>query len=124
MMAGCLYKLIRKVWATQNVLEDWKNASIVLLFIKYNRKECGNYERISLLSIVNKIIFHSLLNRLNVPEVIPNPQCAFRSGRRTLDMVFCLGQIQEKCTELNMPLHVVFLDFSKAFDTASRVGIW
>ena len=39
-------------------------------------------------------------------------------------MVFCLKQVQEKCTEQNMPLYVVFVDFSKAFDTVSRVGLW
>ena len=38
-------------------------------------------------------------------------------------MVFCLRQLQQKCTEQNMPLYVVFVDFSKAFDTVSRVGL-
>ena len=39
-------------------------------------------------------------------------------------MVFCLRQIQEKCTEQNTPLYVVFVDFSKAFETVSIVGLW
>jgi hypothetical protein len=32
--------------------------------------------------------------------------------------------MQEKCTQQNMPLYVVFVDFSRAFDTVSRVGLW
>ncbi|XP_068714168.1 uncharacterized protein [Montipora foliosa] len=41
-----------------------------------------------------------------------------------MDMIFCLKQVQEKCIEQNMPLYVVFIDFSKAFDTVSRQGLW
>ena len=39
-------------------------------------------------------------------------------------MVFCLRQIQEKCTEQNMELYAVFIDFTKAFDTVSREALW
>ena len=126
-MTECLLKLIQKVWDTEKVPQDWKDASIVPLFKKGDRKDCGNYRGISLLSIVGKILSRILLNRLNAhitPGVLPESQCGFRSGRSTIDMVFCLKQVQEKCTEQNMPLYVVFVDFSKAFDTVSRVGLW
>ena len=36
-----------------------------------------------------------------------------------MDMIFSLRQVQEKCLEQNMPLYVVFINFSKAFDTVS-----
>ena len=58
------------------------------------------------------------------PVVIPESQCGFRSGRGTMDMIFCLRQTQEKCIEQNMPLYAVFIDFTKAFDTVSRDGLW
>ena len=57
------------------------------------------------------------------PVVIPESQCGFRSGRGTMDMIFCLRQTQEKCIEQNMPLYAVFIDFTKAFDTVSRDGL-
>ncbi|XP_068703865.1 uncharacterized protein [Montipora foliosa] len=41
-----------------------------------------------------------------------------------MDMIFCLKQAQEKCIEQNMPLYVVFIDFSKAFDTVLRQELW
>lgn len=41
-----------------------------------------------------------------------------------MDMIFCLLQVQEKCIEQNMPLYMVFIDFSKAFDSLSRQGLW
>ena len=51
-------------------------------------------------------------------------QCGFRAGRGTSDMIFSLRQIQEKCIEQNMPLYMIFVDFSKAFDTVNRSTLW
>ena len=83
--------MIRKVWVTQNIPQDWKNASIVSAFKKGYRKECGNHQEISLPSIVGKIFFRVLLNRLNdhiTPKVKPESQCGNRSGKSTIDKVF------------------------------------
>ncbi|KAK2187513.1 hypothetical protein NP493_163g03002 [Ridgeia piscesae] len=51
-------------------------------------------------------------------------QCGFRGNRSTVDMIFCLRQLQEKCTEQDRPRYMVFVDFSKAFDTVGRTGLW
>ena len=39
-------------------------------------------------------------------------------------MIFCLRQLQEKCIEQDRPLYIVFVDFTKAFDTVGRTGLW
>lgn len=39
-------------------------------------------------------------------------------------MIVCLRQIQEKCIEQNQPLYIVFIDFTKAFDSVSRSELW
>ena len=39
-------------------------------------------------------------------------------------MIICLRQQQEKCTEQDRPLYMVFVDFSKAFDTVGKTGLW
>jgi len=122
-----LHQLILKVWSEEDVPQDWRDASIVPIFKKGSRMDCGNYRGISLLSIAGKILSRILLNRLNTyiaPAVLPESQCGFRSGRGTMDMIFCLRQTQEKCIEQNMPLYAVFIDFTKAFDTVSRDGLW
>ena len=78
----------------------WNIQNIKIL--KGSRKECDNYRGISLLSIAGKIMAHITLNRLNdkiTPHVLPETQCGFRNNRSTMDMVFSLRQIQEKCTE-------------------------
>ena len=106
-----LHKLILQIWNHEKVPQDWKDASIVPSFKKGSHKECGNYRGISLLSIAGKILSRILLNSMDQhisPAVLPESQCGFRSGRSTMDIIFCLRQTQEKCVEQNMPLYVVY----------------
>ena len=39
-------------------------------------------------------------------------------------MIFRLRQLQEKCIEQDRPLYMLFVDFSKAFDTVGRTRLW
>ena len=41
----------------------------------------------------------------------------FRLNRSTIDNIFMVRQIYEKCHEYNIDLHNIFIDFSQAFDT-------
>ena len=41
-----------------------------------------------------------------------------------MDIIFCLRQLQEKCTEQDRPVYILSLDFSKAFDRVGRTGLW
>ncbi|KAK2187314.1 hypothetical protein NP493_170g04031 [Ridgeia piscesae] len=64
---------------------------------KSDRTDCGNYRGISLLSIAGKIFARILLNRLSThttPEVVQKTQCGFRGNRSTVDVIFCLRQLQ------------------------------
>jgi hypothetical protein len=122
-----LHKLIIKAWEQDSIPQAWKDASIVTIYKKGDRTDCGNYRGISLLSIAGKVFARILLNRLThhiTPEVIPETQCGFRSNRSTIDMIFSLRQMQEKCIEQDRPLYAVFVDFTKAFDTVGRAGLW
>jgi hypothetical protein len=53
------------------------------------------------------------------PE-IGNYQMGFRLNRSTIDTVFIVRQIYEKCSEYSIDLHNIFIDFSYAFDTVNR----
>ena len=39
-------------------------------------------------------------------------------------MIFSLKRIQEKCIQQNRPLYMVFVDFTKEFDTVDRETLW
>ena len=126
-LTNSLLMLIQQAWEEGSVPQEWKDANIVTIFKKGDRTQCGNYRGISLLSIAGKIFARILLNRLNAhitPDIVPETQCGFRNNRSTVDMIFCLRQLQEKCIEHNRALYVVFVDFTKAFDTVGRSGLW
>ena len=67
-----------------------------------------------------------MLNRLQTLAecVYPEAQCGFRAGRSTIDMIFSLRQLQEKCGEQRQPLYIAFIDLTKAFDLVSRQGLF
>ena len=57
-------------------------------------------------------------------RIYPESQFGFRAGRSTIDMIFSLRQLQEKCREQHMPLYIAFIDLTKAFDLVSRDGLF
>ena len=90
-------------------------------------REGGKEFKFTLLSIAGKLLASVLLNRL-IPTIAqkntPESQCGFRSNRVTVDMIFVLRQIREKCREQNMGLYAAFVDLTKVFDTVSLNGLW
>ena len=67
-----------------------------------------------------------LLKRLQLlaDRIYPESQCGFRAKRSTVDMIFSLRQLQEKCREQRQPLFIAFIDLTKAFDLVSRSGLF
>ena len=90
------------------------------------KNDCSNYRGISFLSVVVKILSRIIFRRINLhiaDNVLPEFQCGFRSGRGTVDMIFTIRQLQEKCQEQCKDLFQVFIDFTKAFDTGNREAL-
>ena len=99
------------------VPQDIRDTMIITLF---------NYRGISLLSVTGIVFAKVILIRLQklAEHVYPESQCGFRAGRSTIDMVFSLRQLQEKCRKQQMPLYIAFIDLTKAFDLVSRDGLF
>jgi len=120
--------VLASIWEEEDMPSELRDASIVALYKnKGTRAACGNYRGISLLSIAGKILARVMLNRLlsSVSEQnLPESQCGFRPDRSTIDMVFTVRQMQEKCLEQNLNLYTVFIDLTKAFDTVNRDALW
>ena len=104
-----------------------KDSKIITLYKqKGDKGDCNNYRGILLLSVLGKVFARVILPRLQIlaDRIYPESQCGFRSGRSTTDMIFSVRQIQEKCREQNRPLHIAFVDLTKAFDMVSREGLF
>ena len=119
--------LFNRCLLSGTVPQDFRSALIVTIYKRNSdRAECGNHRGISLLAIPGKVLAKIVLNRLKFisEEVLPESQCGFRVGSSTSDMIFTLHQLQEKAAEQHQPLYVVFVDFTKAFDTFDRTTLW
>ena len=122
-----LHDLLCQCWDEGAVPQDMRDANIVTLYKnKGDRSDCNNYRGISLLSIVGKLFARVVLKKLQrlADRVYPESQCGFRAERSTIDMIFSLRQLQEKCREQHMPLYLAFIDLTKAFDLVSRDGLF
>lgn len=89
-----------------------KNATLVPLFKKKDRRICDNYGGISLLSFPGKVLALILLEML---QTIINPQlmeaqCGFRKGRGIVDQLWVIRQVVERATEYRSPLLICFVD--------------
>ena len=63
-MVDWLWELLREVWRTKSVPQEWKNAILIPLHKKRSRKDCNNYRGIALLSVPGKVLSLILHSRL------------------------------------------------------------
>ena len=122
-----LHKLLCLCWEEGSVPQSMRDAKIITLYKnKGDRSDCNNYRGISLLSIVGKAFARVALTRLQslAERVYPESQCGFRAERSTVEMIFTIRQLQEKCREQRKPLYIAFVDLTKAFDYVSRDGLF
>lgn len=87
-----------------------------------------NYRPITILSCFGKL-FTAILNlRLNnfikYNNILEENQAGFRSGYSTTDHIFALHALTEILKLKKHKLFCSFIDFSKAFDSVWRVGLW
>ena len=78
-----LHQQITNAWEVGSVPEAWKDASIVTIYRKGDRTDCGKYRGISRLSEAGKIFARILLNRLSTHitlEIVPETQCGLRGN--------------------------------------------
>ncbi|CAM4546156.1 unnamed protein product [Caretta caretta] len=111
-------------WRTGEVPDDWKKANVVPIFKKGKKEDPGNYRPVSLTSVPGKImeqvLKESILKHLHERKVIRNSQHGFTKGRSCLTNLIAfydeiIGSVDE-----GKAVDVLYLDFSKAFDTVTH----
>ena len=98
----------------------------VPIYKKGDKKECGNYRTIALISHASKVLLRVIQRRLEVfliPE-LPIDQAGFRRGRGTRDHIANLRWMMEKAREYQRDLYMCFIDYKKAFDCVDHERLW
>jgi hypothetical protein len=57
-------------------------------------------------------------------NILGEEQCGYHKDRSTVDAIFTIKQIIEKCREFNRSLYTLFLDYEKANDKVDRDKLW
>src|SRR5436190_6548151 len=125
-MANTLLPLIHDAWNQEKITNEWKSGLIIKLPKKGDLTHCRNWRGITLLNGINKILASIILERMagSMDSKLRNEQAGFRRNRSCTDQINTLRIIVEQSQEFRSPLHLVFVDFERAFDTLSHSAMW
>ncbi|GAB0203339.1 mitochondrial enolase superfamily member 1 [Grus japonensis] len=123
-LAKPLSIIYQQSWLTGEVPDDWRLANVMPIYKKGWKEDPGNYRPVSLTSVPGKImeqfILSALTRQVQDNQGIRPSQHGFMKGRSCLtnlisfyDQVTCL-------VDEGKAVDVIYLDFSKAFNTVSH----
>ena len=80
----------------------------------------------TLLPVINKIFYRTLLERIKkgIVKKLRKKQAGFQPKRSTTEQIFTLRNIFEQANEWRACLYAHFVDFEKAFDSVHRESLW
>ena len=115
--ANILEPVLKKVWDSGQISNEWKQRLIIKLPKKGDLTECCNWRGITLLNIIRKILATIIYNRLKEelePKVRPE-QAGFWPNKSCAHHINTLRIIVEQSVEFRSPLQLVFIDFQQTF---------
>jgi len=124
-MGICAHKAtfhrLSAVLANLEVPVDWKVADVMPIYRKGQKEDPGNYRPVSLTLVPGKVMEQIILSVVTQhsqdSQVIRPSQHGFMKGRSCLtNQISCYDQLTSLVDE-GEAVGVVYLDFSKAFDT-------
>ena len=122
-------KLFNIIFETGTLPDSWLEGRIIPIYKnKGDRSTPENYRPITVLSCLSKVFTSVLNNRLtkflDSTSGLNENQAGFRKGYSTIDHIFSLNTLLELHRAKKKKLYCAFIDFSKAFDSVWRIGLW
>ncbi|KAK4817671.1 hypothetical protein QYF61_023950 [Mycteria americana] len=116
--------IYQQSWLTGEVPADWRLANVTPIFKKGRKEDPGNYRPVSLTSVPGKlmdqIILSAITRHVENNQGIRPSQHGFRKGRSCLTNLISFYDKVTRLVDEGKAVDVVYLDFSKAFDTVSH----
>ncbi len=127
-LAERLTQVMNQMLQDQALPPELLHARTILIHKKGDRQDIANYRPISLLPVLYKlltrIITERIVRSIERSQSLPPEQAGFRRSYSTVCHIQAVNQLLEKSREYSLPLHAVFLDFQKAFDSIELNAIW
>ncbi|PKU35648.1 rna-directed dna polymerase from mobile element jockey- hypothetical protein [Limosa lapponica baueri] len=121
---GPLSIIFERSWRTGEVPEDWRKANVIPVFKKGKKEDPGNYRLVSLTSIPGKMmerLFLGIISKhMEEKKAIRSSQHQFTKGKSCLTNLIAFYDGMTGCRDERRVVDVVYLVFSKAFDTVSH----
>ena len=99
---------------------DWKKANVTPIFKQGSKAQPGNYRPVSLTSqvckVMERILRDHVLAHLQEHQLIRQTQHGFMKGRSCLTNLLTFLEKVTNYVDQGLPVDVLYLDFSKAFD--------
>ncbi|GAB0195797.1 mitochondrial enolase superfamily member 1 [Grus japonensis] len=122
-LAKPLSIIYQQSWLTGEVPDDWRLASVMPIYKKGQKEDLGNYRSVSLTSVLGKVmeqfILGALTKRVQDNQGIRPSQHGFMKGRSCLTNLIFYDLVTH-LVDKGKAVDVIYLDFSKAFDTVSH----
>ncbi|KAK4819410.1 hypothetical protein QYF61_003681 [Mycteria americana] len=116
--------IYQQSWLTGEVPADWRLANVTPIFKKGRKEDPGNYRPVSLTSVPGKLMEQIILSAITWHvednQGIKPSQHGFRKGRSCLTNLISFYDKVTRLVDEGKAVDVVYLDFSKAFDTVSH----
>jgi len=116
--------IFKRSWRTGEVPEDWRKASITPVFQKGKKEDPGDYRLVSLTSIPGKVMEQLILDVISKQgeekKVIGSSLHGFTEEKSCLVNQTAYYDGMNDWVDEGRALDVVYLHFSKAFDTVSH----
>uniref|UniRef100_A0A8B9SW13 Reverse transcriptase domain-containing protein n=1 Tax=Anas platyrhynchos TaxID=8839 RepID=A0A8B9SW13_ANAPL len=123
-LAKPLSIIYQQSWLSGEVPVGWRLANVTPIYKKGCRADPGNYRPVSLTSVPGKfmeqIILRVITQHLQGKQAIRPNQHGFMKGRSCLTNLISFYDKVTRWVDEGKAVDVVYLDFSKAFDTVSH----
>ena len=120
--------IIDSIWRTGEWPEEWTTSELVPIPKVPGTQKCTQFRTTSLISHASKILLEIIRQRIQyflTPE-IAEEQFGFMHGKGTTDAILTVRNIIQKTVKKqeNEELWLLFVDYSKAFDSIYHDKLW
>ncbi|KAI5720095.1 hypothetical protein M8J77_001812 [Diaphorina citri] len=120
-MKDLMLELIREMYDTGAVPEDFNESEIVIIPKKAVSKRCEDFRTLSILTHCSKLLTTIIKRRIEkkIDLELSEDQFGFRNGRGTREAILSLRLLTEESMRVKRPLFIAFVDLQKAFDNVN-----